>query len=359
MKRLISIVLALALFCASGAAYALPIRMKGDELTVQALVMKDGSDTNLTLTTCHVLGKNPDGSYLVYQDKGLYTVQSSELRDALGTLDADIPALGQLETLSRGMVSDDVLAFQENLRALEYLTGTSDGDYGPGTQAAVQAFQEDNGLEPTGTADEITRLLAASLTEKQSVVRYRYDPTAQYAPIMGHTDVDLESVISSGLRLDYDDIKGEGFISNGRAYQVDASGAADLDKYELTVRFGLLTQETEAGMVEMLPVLRISCLCVRQPMMKTVTLKSGLSRGEAAVEEMTVKLEGVYSLEEALVPLTDQMVDVLAGAGEAGELKLRIEGQYRSFDIDIDDPASVAVVGQAAQAIRKESQDED
>ncbi len=49
-----------------------------------------------------------------------------------------------------GEQSDEILAYQERLEKLGYLTTTPDGHFGPDTKAAVQRFQEANGLIADG-----------------------------------------------------------------------------------------------------------------------------------------------------------------------------------------------------------------
>lgn len=67
------------------------------------------------------------------------------------------PALGDRE-LSRGSTGEDVKEMQGLLAALGYNLGNNgiDGDFGPKTQAAVTAFQNDRGLNPTGVFDAAT-----------------------------------------------------------------------------------------------------------------------------------------------------------------------------------------------------------
>lgn len=48
------------------------------------------------------------------------------------------------------MTRDETLKIQNELRTLGLYTGNLDGDYGPKTVAAVQAFQRLNGLKPDG-----------------------------------------------------------------------------------------------------------------------------------------------------------------------------------------------------------------
>lgn len=52
--------------------------------------------------------------------------------------------------LRPGMSGLDVQYTQERLKELGYYTGASDGQYGSGTEAAVRAFQQNNGLEADG-----------------------------------------------------------------------------------------------------------------------------------------------------------------------------------------------------------------
>jgi peptidoglycan hydrolase-like protein with peptidoglycan-binding domain len=49
-----------------------------------------------------------------------------------------------------------VMQMQADLTTLGYYTGKVDGFYGPDTEAAVKAFQKDNGLPVTGKFDEAT-----------------------------------------------------------------------------------------------------------------------------------------------------------------------------------------------------------
>ncbi|MBQ4089095.1 MAG: murein L,D-transpeptidase [Clostridia bacterium] len=50
----------------------------------------------------------------------------------------------------------DIVKLQERLKELNYLSGKADGIFGKGTENALMSFQELNGLEITGVADEAT-----------------------------------------------------------------------------------------------------------------------------------------------------------------------------------------------------------
>lgn len=65
-------------------------------------------------------------------------------------------------TLRRGAKGEDVRQLQVMLRDAGFDPGPVDGDFGPGTHAAVVAFQRSAGLEPDGAAGPLT---IAALTE--------------------------------------------------------------------------------------------------------------------------------------------------------------------------------------------------
>ncbi|MGN0755171.1 MAG: peptidoglycan-binding protein [Aristaeellaceae bacterium] len=59
-------------------------------------------------------------------------------------------------TLTIGDSGDDVKSVQRRLKALSYLTGTADGQYGATTAAAMKAFQQMNGLTASGEGNLAT-----------------------------------------------------------------------------------------------------------------------------------------------------------------------------------------------------------
>lgn len=348
VKRCICLFIALVILCAT--AHAMPIQLTNGKVQVPATSVDNAEAVQLELESFQLVARNTDGSYLIHDGQAFFNVEAAALRKAVA-IDAAVPTLGALEPLVRKAKGDDVVELQEGLKALGFLSGAADGSFGGGTEGAVKAFQESVGLEATGEADEVTRLLIASMAAETISLEGYVDPEVMYAPIMGRTNVDLQPIMDAGLLFSYDDIEGTGFITDGSAIQYDASGSTDLDKYELTVRLGFIAREAD-GAVEIVPAVKVRCLCVRRPVLEEVTIKAGDARGTAALEGMQVSLDGIYTVEEAVAPLNDAMVDALAGAAEAGELKLRVKGQYKTFDISADDPDTAALIGKTAQAIR-------
>ncbi len=74
------------------------------------------------------------------------------------------------ENLAAGMQGEDVERVQQQLAALGYLGGSVDGLYGESTARAVSAFQSANGLNPTGEVNQATA--AALACGGQAVVMH-------------------------------------------------------------------------------------------------------------------------------------------------------------------------------------------
>ena len=245
MKKLVCAALALTLLF--GSALAASIQLTNGPVTVRV-----GEDS-LSLDSFHILGTDPDGNYRIYDGSHFYTIDAATLRHT-APFSSEIPALGALETLSIGSMGEGVIALQTGLKTLGYLRAAVDGDFGNRTQTAVKAFQEAAGLEITGEADEITQLLVASMSGETEYIEGTSNPEILFAPILGRTKIDLQPIMDAGLTLTYSELDGTGFISNGKVEQYDASGAADLDKYVLSVQFGLYVWDDEDA-VEIVPAM--------------------------------------------------------------------------------------------------------
>ena len=135
----------------------------------------------------------------------------------------------------------------------------------------------------------------------------------------------------------------------------DLSEGIDIGKYQLTVQFGLLVQDGKDGKVAVDPAVRVTCLCIQRPVLNEVLLKSGTTRSTCAIKDLSSALQGVDSLETGIAKLDAQAVEALLGASENGELKLRINGRYKSFDSQVGDEyiSSISKLGMIAQQIKK------
>ncbi len=82
------------------------------------------------------------------------------------------------ELVRTGTTGDSVTELQERLKALGYYTGNVDGQFGPGTKAAVTLFQQQHGLTADGIVGPNTSAMLFSDQAHQVVVT----PTPSPAP---------------------------------------------------------------------------------------------------------------------------------------------------------------------------------
>ena len=331
--RMLSLMMVLSL---TGAASAASIRLTNEPVTLTAAPMGSQTETKVALGDFAIAGTTEDGRYLISANGKLYTATAEAITAAVPAAlsEGSVPAIAEIRTLEGGASGKPVITLQIALRTLGYYEGTADGNYNQKTAAAVTAFQEAMGLEATGIADGVTQALALAMAEEPREMEGNLDPEALFAPIIGKTETDLTPILESGLKMAYDDFSGEGFISDGTEITADLSGESELEKAVVTVRIGFLTRE-RGSMVEVVPAMRVSCLCVRRPMMNAVTVKAGEHRGSAEIGALSTRLDGIYTVEEGICELNEEMIRALAGAVEAGELKIRIGGQYSTFDLEV------------------------
>lgn len=83
-------------------------------------------------------------------------------------------------TLKKGSTGADVKKLQTRLKELGYLKGSADGDFGDATEAAVKAFQAQNGLTVDGKAgaNTQTKLYSDSAKKATTTVTNTPKPTA-------------------------------------------------------------------------------------------------------------------------------------------------------------------------------------
>lgn len=71
-------------------------------------------------------------------------------------------------TIQKGAKGESVKEIQQKLTELGFLNSKIDGNFGNVTQKAVKAFQQQNGLNATGTVDEVTYIAICDATEENS-----------------------------------------------------------------------------------------------------------------------------------------------------------------------------------------------
>lgn len=71
-------------------------------------------------------------------------------------------------SVSNELSYDDTVKMQERLKELGYYTGVVDGDFGKGSEEALRAFQNANGITETGSGDEFTLSVLHSIDAKEN-----------------------------------------------------------------------------------------------------------------------------------------------------------------------------------------------
>ena len=350
MKKWLIVLIAL-LLAAACTASAQTVRFEDGNVTLAAMDA-DGEPLPEPVSADQMvlLGTDEGGNVAIYVN-GAVVYASPEalagLSDGLSRI--ELPGLGALETLQSGADREDVAQLQQALIDLGYLEGTADGLYGGKSRTAVSAFQEAMGLEATGAADPVTRQLILSLAGEEVTVSTYVDPSVQFEAILDRASDDLSPLFGKGLNFDYDDIAGTGFITNDSAVHLEDAGAADIDRCTQDVTFGFLVVDSN-GAVTIRPVAQVVSAAVRRPIVQNMLLKSGDRRVTIKATGTVNGLQGSQSLETVTVNLSATAIELLAHCEEAGELKIRLQGKYQSWDVTVpaEQLAAIAQIGQIA-----------
>lgn len=319
------------------------------EAEAEALV--EEGEYALDTDSFQLLGSDASGNYYVFAQGVFLKLAGSSLNPIaqdIGDAIRELPALEALEPLARGSRGEAVVALQQGLRTLSYLTGSADGDFGGQSARAITALQADLGFAETGEADALLQMLVASLSAEPIVIQAPADPVARFAALEGKTDVDLQLLADSGLGFVYDDIAGAGAISDGSVIAIQSDdGGSDIDQYAFEIRFFLQVAEGEDGRVSIAPAAEVRCECVRRPIMQELILKSGSERSTLAFSSLENGLSGAKSVEYATALLDAKTLELLGRVAENGELKLRVAGKYQEFDIVVPEENLAGIAGVA------------
>lgn len=138
---------------------------------------RNGDSNSIALTTARGVATSAAGLATALQNRAVFEVKEPLGDSALKTAFA---APGSLP-LSRGAKDDRAIAVQYGLARLGFAVGTVDGQFGPGTERAVKAFQTSAQLPSTGVVDDATvRALDTKLrgTELRTPAEVSGDPLA-------------------------------------------------------------------------------------------------------------------------------------------------------------------------------------
>lgn len=142
-------------------------------------------------------------------------------------------------SLGLNSTGDTVKSLQEVLINKGYLSGNADGIYGPKTQSAVKEYQEANGLNSSGIADETTLelLLSENHDETPAAMEGYTELQTVFMNIQGEmTDSDIKE-LARKYKLRVYDTKAE---NEGVYYTVyiSANSFTEYHKYSFEYEFG-------------------------------------------------------------------------------------------------------------------------
>lgn len=138
---------------------------------------KNGDSASIALTTAAGASTKAAVLATALQSRAMYEVRDPLVDAALKTAFA---APGSFP-LARGARGDRAVAVQYGLARLGFVVGTVDGQFGPGTERAVKAFQTSMQLPASGVVDELTLNaldLKLSATELRTPAEVSGDPLA-------------------------------------------------------------------------------------------------------------------------------------------------------------------------------------
>ena len=155
--------------------------------------------------------------------------------EALGLVDTEQTTglSGNYPTLQLGSREGDdsaayVVMLQNRLAELGYLTSAADGQYGQMTETAVLAFQEANGLTPTGIADDTTQSVLYSSAAKPAPVRESDQDSdvmvlQQKLILWGFMSGKADGVVGDATRTGVAEFKEYIYVSNAAVYAIYAT----------------------------------------------------------------------------------------------------------------------------------------
>ena len=155
--------------------------------------------------------------------------------EALGLVDTgeNSGLSGNYPTLYLGSRDGDdaaayVVMLQNRLQELGYLSSAADGQYGQLTESAVLAFQEENGLTPTGVADDSTQSILYSSAAKTAPVQEGMQDSdvlllQQKLVLWGFMSGGADGVMGDTTRTAISEFKEYIYVANAAAYAAYAT----------------------------------------------------------------------------------------------------------------------------------------
>ena len=251
----------------------------------------------------------------------------------------DLPSATGWNDRTQGMSGEDVITVQENLTELGYLDGAIDGQFGPGTAAAVRMFQRENGLPETGTIDVITYYYLSEKAEDEAPLEVPYPPVYtvedKFADILD--DVEdaslLEDFTEPRWRYTYDAFEGEGIIADGTVLGTYEESSRPVDTISMEISSAMKVKRQDTGLISVYPILQVKSVGAYRPYVKSILFKAGNTVCEFGEATLSGKLSGIQVEEVAEIPFsTEELKKLTDKAGET--LQIRVKGNSRTYDLE-------------------------
>jgi general secretion pathway protein A len=146
---------------------ALPTDTLGEALRLDMPVLIELQGDPGSARWCVIRAMSGEMLTLVDPINGQRTVRRSQLEPLVRRGIVPFKDPDGIVGITPGEQSERVRVLQEWLAAEGHYEGTADGKYGGGTREAIQAFQQQAGLEPTGTLDIATAAVIATRLNPQ------------------------------------------------------------------------------------------------------------------------------------------------------------------------------------------------
>ena len=329
-----------AILMAGIPAMAQDVTITGDPcvFTLYSSREEDAETTEEEVSQFRLFGRAGEDFVLIRTGEEDEYIRRDELEGILPELDLErFPDMDETEAIAAGSRGDAVLAMQQTLADLGYLTGVVDGIYGPGTTEALRKFQEAVGLEVIGTADIYTVLLLTAIgngiEESVEVSSKGFTaPEEKFPQIAEKTEADLAAFMEPKWRFRFDPFTDQGEIDPGIGmgfFDVEAP-AIDRIHGELAIKV-MIIKNKETGMYDAVPAIVVQTEGAYRPYLQgailtgeeTVRLENAVTSGE---------LNGVSMKETGCIPLTVEAVQLLK---EGKAQTIRLLGRNNTYDVEM------------------------
>ena len=343
MKKRIAAVLysATLLIMASMPVMAQDVTILGEPcvFTLQSSREEGAEQVEKEVESFRLFGRAGEDFVLIRTGEEDEYIRREELESLLPELDLDaLPDMDETETVGNGVSFASVQTLQQTLTDLGYLTGKVDGIFGPGTSAAIKAFQEETGLEATGQADVYTMLLltaaANGVEDSVEVSSKGYTtPEEKFAAIAGNTEADLTAFMEPKWRFHFDPFTEQGEIDPGITLGSFAVETPAIDRIEgeASVK-AIIRKNVETGLYDVIPAITLETEGASRPYLQGIIM-SGDTILHFDIANTSGTLDGVIMKESGCIPLTMEAMQLLQNGGVQ---TIRLLGRNNIYDIETE-----------------------